>query len=123
MALRDPSSSGSFEAASDYQVIAASSTNITFQGGNGTKGGAVGDYIRNMQIIPATTSPGAVTITDGNGSAITVFTGGATSVQGLAPIWIELCLKARNPAPGGGTAGWKITTGANVSVIVCGDAQ
>jgi hypothetical protein len=57
-----------------------------------------------------------VSIKDGNGSGITVFTGGAASVADLTPIVIELnvlCVNATTP-------GWKVTTGANVSVLAVG---
>jgi hypothetical protein len=75
--------------------------------------GAAGDYISHVIIIPATTSPGAVSIKDGSGSAITIFTGGASSVTSLVPFAVPLGLIA-------GTA-WKITTGAAVSAIGVGD--
>lgn len=76
--------------------------------------GAAGDYLEGLLIIPATTSPGAVSIKDGVGSAITVFTGGASSVSSLVPFSIPLGFKSSSGA-------WKVTTGANVSVIAVGD--
>ena len=76
--------------------------------------GATGDYFAGLLIIPATTSPGAVSIKDGSNSAITVFTGGASSVSNLVPFLIPLGIKS--------TAGaWQVTTGANVSAIGIGD--
>lgn len=91
-------------------AVAASQTDKPCDGGGG---GAVGDYLAGLQIVPATTSPGAVSIKDGGGSAITVFTGGASSVPSLAPIPVPLgAFSANGP--------WKITTGANVSVVARG---
>lgn len=113
MALKDPSASASFEAANDYQAIAASQTKV-LQGQKGTQNGAVGDYVRIVTIIPATTSPGAVTLQDGAASAITLFTGGATSVQGLAPFQVFLDVRSAGK-------GWTLVTGAAVSVVVSGD--
>lgn len=76
--------------------------------------GAAGDYLEGMLIIPATTSPGTVFIRDGNGSLITIFAGGASSVQSLAPIPVPCGFKTAN-------GGWKVSTGANVSVIAVGE--
>jgi hypothetical protein len=73
-----------------------------------------GDYLAGLLVVPATTSPGAVSIKDGSGSAIPVFTGGATSVADLKPFPIPLGLVSLNGA-------WKVTTGANVSVIAIGN--
>lgn len=75
--------------------------------------GAAGDVLDGLLVVPATTSPGAVSIEYGS-TNIAVFAGGADSVSNLVPFWIEL----------GGIAsvggGWEITTGANVSVIAVG---
>jgi hypothetical protein len=79
--------------------------------------GAVGDRLNFLLVVPATTSPGAIAIKDGDGSDITVFTGGASSVSNLVPFiieWGKECVNATTP-------GWKITTGANVSVVAFGD--
>jgi len=76
--------------------------------------GAVGDVLDYMLVVPATTSPGAITIKDGTGSPVTVFAGGANSVGSLVPFpipWGKACTGA----------GWKVTTGANVSVVPFGD--
>lgn len=95
------------EDAAQYFTVAASQTAQVL----GTTG-ATGDKLSIVTIIPATTSPGAVTLLD-NATSITLFTGGATSVQGLAPINIFLYAKSKNGP-------WKITTGAAVSVIAVG---
>lgn len=91
-----------------YELVAASAT-AQVLGGTG----AVGDFIQNLLIIPTTTSPGAVSIKDGSGSAITIFTGGATSVADLKPFLVTLNAKSLAGA-------WSITTGANVSVLATG---
>jgi hypothetical protein len=73
----------------------------------------LGDFLLKLIVIPGTTSPGAITLTDGSGSAFTVFTGGATSVADLSTREIVLNM-ASTSGP------WKVTTGANVSVIAVG---
>jgi hypothetical protein len=75
--------------------------------------GATGDYLAHVMIVPATTSPGAVSIKDGAGSAITIFTGGADSVGSLVPFSVPI-----NAVSGAGA--WSITTGASVSAIGVG---
>lgn len=94
---------------SSYESVAASQTNQVL----GTTG-AIGDYLLGVLIVPATTSPGAVTITDGTGSAITIFTGGSTSVSNLVPFMVPIGAVST-------TGGWKVTTGANVSAIGVGN--
>jgi hypothetical protein len=78
--------------------------------------GAIGDQLDFIQIVPGTTSPGAVTIKDGTGGTpITVFTGGASSVGSLVPFaipWGKACSAA---------GGWIVTMGANVSGVAFGD--
>lgn len=96
---------------SQYETVAASQSDQVM--------GATGaqyDYIAGVLVVPANTSPGAVSIKDGNGSAITVFTGGASSVTDLKPFVVPLGLYALAAT----TGGWKITTGSNVSAIGIG---
>lgn len=96
----------------EYETVAASAT-AQILGATG----AVGDYLTGLLIVPATTSPGAVSIIDGNGSNITVFTGGAASVSSLVPFFVPIeanCINATTP-------GWKVTTGTNVSVFATGN--
>jgi hypothetical protein len=76
--------------------------------------GAIGDLLARLLIVPASTSPGAVSIKDGAGSAITVFTGGAASVTTLTPFSIPLNLYSL-------AGSWKVTTGAAVSVLASGN--
>lgn len=91
-----------------YETVAASQTDQVM-GSIGT----AGNLLSGLLVIPATTSPGAISIKDGSGSSITLFTGGATSVADLKPFIIPLGMSST-----GGP--WKITTGANVSVIGLG---
>lgn len=118
MALTPGTLTGSIEAvyqtlvemmAGDYETVAASQTD---QALGAT--GAVGDYLNGVLIVPATTSPGAVSIKDGAGSAITIFTGGASSVTSLVPFYVPLNIRSAGGA-------WKVTTGANVSAIGIGN--
>jgi hypothetical protein len=94
--------------AGEYETVAASQTAQVL----GATGGA-GDYISGLLVIPATTSPGNVLLLD-NATSITVFTGGATSVSNLVPFFIPLGMISVSGA-------WKVTTGANVSVIGIGN--
>lgn len=91
-----------------YETVAASQTDQVL----GTLG-AKGDSLDGLLVVPATTSPGAVSIKDGSGSAVTVFTGGASSVVSLVPFYVPIGAKTTGGA-------WKVTTGANVSVIATG---
>jgi hypothetical protein len=91
----------------DYETVAASQSDQAL-GPNG----AIGDILERLVIVPATTGAGVVQIKDGDGSAITVFTGGGT-LSDLKTHVIEI--KARSRA-----GAWKVTTGANVSVLAVG---
>lgn len=75
--------------------------------------GAAGDFLSHVIIKPATTSPGAVTISDGVGEVFS-FAGGATSVGSLAPLTQPINMYSRGGA-------WKVTTGADVSVETFGN--
>jgi len=92
----------------EYETVAASATAQVIGAT-----GATGDYVSHVTIIPATTSPGAVTLLD-NATSITIFTGGASSVSNLVPFTVVLGANSVSGA-------WKLTTGANVSAIVFGD--
>lgn len=93
----------------DHETIPASQTDQMLGAS-----GAAGDVLDGLLIVPATTSPGQVSIEYGS-TNIVVFQGGADSVSNLVPFWAEL----------GGIAsvggGWEISTGANVSAIAVGD--
>lgn len=94
----------------DYETVAASATDQVLGAT-----GAAGDYLSGLLIVPATTAAGAVSIKDDSGSAITIFAGGGTTaLTTLIPFFVPLGMKS--------TAGaWKVTTGANVSVIGIGN--
>ncbi len=95
-------------AATEYETVAASQTAQVMGATGGT-----GDLITGILVVPATTSPGQVLLLD-NATSITVFVGGASSVVSLILFLIPLNLKSVSGA-------WKITTGANVSVIGMGN--
>lgn len=97
-----------FDGDAAYETVAASQTDQVIGAT-----GQIGDYLKGVLVVPATTSPGAVSIKDGSGSGITVFTGGATSVGSLTPFLVPLGIKSAAGA-------WKVTTGANVSAIAIG---
>jgi hypothetical protein len=92
----------------EYETVAASAT-AQVLGATG----ATGDLIKGVLIIPATTSPGSVTLLD-NATSITIFTGGASSVSNLVPFMVPLGIKSVSGA-------WKITTSTNVSCIAVGN--
>lgn len=91
----------------DYKFVAPSSTNVVL----GTTG-AVGDRLDGLRIIPASLNPGSVTITDGT-TGMVIFAGGTASLATLTTWTIPLGILSANGV-------WKITTGANVSVLATG---
>lgn len=93
----------------EYEDVAASQTAQVI-GDGGTN---AGQHVSHLIIIPATTSPGAVALLDGD-SSTTIFAGGASSVSNLVPFTVFLGCDSKNGP-------WKITTGANVSVRAVGD--
>jgi len=94
--------------AGEYETVAASQT-AQVLGATG----AVGDYVAGLLVVPATVSPGLVTLLD-NATSIPVFVGGTNSILSLHPFFIPLGMKSVSGA-------WKVTTGANVSVIAIGN--
>lgn len=90
-----------------YETVAASQTAQVLGGS-----GAVGDYLSGLLVIPATTSPGVVTVLDGS-TSIPIFVGGSSSVSNLVPFFVPVDAESVSGA-------WKVTTGANVSVIGVG---
>ncbi len=96
-------------AAGEYETVAAGQTAQVL----GTTG-AVGDYLGWLLCIPATVGCGVVTILDGS-TSIPVFVGGGTSaLPSCAPFPIPIGASSVSGA-------WKVTTGANVSVIAFGN--
>jgi hypothetical protein len=92
----------------EYEDVAAS---VTEQPLGAT--GAKGDYLSHLIIFPATESPGAVTLIDGDTPKV-VFPGGADSVSSLHPFTVAFAHDSKE-------GGFKITTGADVSVRAVGD--
>jgi hypothetical protein len=90
-----------------YATVAASQTAQVL----GASGGAAGDFIVGLLIIPATTAPGLVTLLDG-ATSIPLWLGGTVGAD-LKPFLIELQIRSV-------TGPWKVTTGANLSVIAVG---
>lgn len=95
-------------ASSQYEPVAASQSTQSL----GVTG-AVGDFLAGILIVPATINPGAVSIKDGSGAAMTIFAGGSTSVSNLAPIPVPIGAISTSGA-------WQVTTGSNVSAIAFG---
>lgn len=73
--------------------------------------GAAGDYLSHLIIMPATTGAGTVTLKN-NTTVIFTFTTG--TLADLRPIIVPI-----NAVSTGGS--WKVTTGANVSVLAFGN--
>ena len=93
-----------------YVEVAASQTSFLLGAT-----GAIGDYLASLLVVPATTSPGAITISDSiTGPAIPIFAGGTGSINDLTPFTINIGL----PSAAGG---WYVTTGVNVSVLAAGN--
>lgn len=93
---------------SEYETVAASATQVL------GATGATGDYLSGVLIVPASLSPGAVSIKDGSGSTITIFTGGSSSVSNLVPFFVPLGIKSTGGA-------WSVITGTSVSAIGVGN--
>jgi hypothetical protein len=91
-----------------YKTVAASQTATVL----GTTG-ATGDYLAGVLVIPATTAAGLVTVLD-NATSIPIYVGGGTTVlTDVKPFMIPIGAFSASGA-------WKITTGANVSVVAVG---
>ena len=102
-----------YNGANIYNTIAASQTAQIMSVTSGGTSGTTGDYLSHCTIVPATTAPGVVTILD-NSTAIYSFPGGGTTaLTTLIPFSIPIGAKSVSGA-------WKVTTGANVSVVCVG---
>lgn len=97
------------ESLDEYEAVAASQSTQTLGAT-----GAAGDILSHVLIVPGTTSPGAVSIKDGSNAAITIFVGGAASVQSLIPFTVPIGARSVQGA-------WQITTGADVTAIGFGE--
>lgn len=114
MASKVNTNIGILRGSDDMAVVAASATDQVCGTDGGTTGGAIGDWLSHVTIVPTSTSPGAVSIKDGSGSAITIFDGGASSLSNLAPFTVALGATSKSGA-------WSITTGANVKARAFGE--
>jgi hypothetical protein len=92
-----------------YVAVAASQTDAVIQ----ASAGAAGDYLDHMVVIPATTAPGVVTIKDNATALISYPGGGTTALLTLTPFTIYVGAVSSSGA-------WKVTTGANVSILAVG---
>lgn len=95
--------------AGEYETVAAGST-AQVLGATG----AAGDYIAGLLVIPATVGCGVVTLLDGATSIPVFVGGGTTALPSCIPFFIPLGMISASGA-------WKVTTGANVSVIGVGN--
>ena len=89
-----------------FERVAASQTNQVLG-----PTGAIGDFILRIIIVPATTATGQVLLID-NATSYTIFTG-ATWTADLKPLTVDLGMYSVEGS-------WRITTGANLSVIAVG---
>jgi len=91
----------------EYETVAASQTDQPLGAT-----GVVGDFLSHIVIQPATTAAGTCTVKDGT-TVIYTFTTG--TLADLKPITVTFNAASVN------TGGWKVTTGANVSVLAFGN--
>ena len=89
-----------------YFTVAASQTSQAI--GNV---GAKGDYMESIIVIPASTTPGIITVKDGTTTVFATVAGTATVLPGVFTIPLKSYSK---------TGAWTITTGANVSLVCVG---
>jgi hypothetical protein len=93
-----------------YQHIAASQTAAVLQSSTG----AAGDYLSHCVIYPSTTAAGSVTVFDNTNAAGTnVIEFSTGTLSNLAPISIPVGAVSVSGA-------WKVTTGANETVVCYG---
>jgi hypothetical protein len=99
---------GRYEAC-DYIAVAASQTTAVV--------GGLRSYLEKVTVIPATSAAGAVTIYDGSTAVFTIPTlaGTGTGTQLQVPYTVNVGARATSAS-----TGWKITTGAAVSVVAIG---
>ena len=94
-----------------YETVAAAQTAQVLGSANATDRGQ--ELLKRLIIVPASVSPGVVTIIDGS-TSIAIFPGGANSLTELKPIVVDLEINS-----GAGNA-WSVTTGASIAVIAVG---
>lgn len=77
-------------------------------------GGAKGDWLSHITIVPGTVSAGGVSFVDGTGTANVVFNGGNASLSTLVPFSVPVGALSQSGS-------WRISTGANVGAIGYGN--
>ena len=100
----------SFDETLNYVAVAASQTTLAV-GAHGN----VGDYIQSITVIPATSAAGAWVLHDGPGTSVTLLTVPALSGGTGVPLPYNLYLGIKCKK-----AGFNVTTGANVSLLLVG---
>ncbi len=93
----------------DWEQVVSNSASGTVLG----PVGGSGDVLARLLLIPETTSPGTVYLQESNGVSMSIFNGGASSVNELRPMVIEV--NARSV-----TGSWKVYTGNAIHVIGVG---
>jgi hypothetical protein len=89
----------------NYKTVAASQTTAQVCGEGG--------YIESITVLPASSTPGAVTLIDGSTNIMAIILGAGGGTQ---PYTVRVGAFAES------SGGFKITTGASVSVIVSGNS-
>lgn len=92
-------------ASQTYDTVIASQTGIIL----GTTG-ATGDWLDGILVNPATTTPGNLTVLDGSSTVATFAFG---TIADTRPFFIAFGAIA--------VTAWKVTTGANVSIVAYGN--
>lgn len=98
------------KAGDNYVLVAASKTASAFAGPGGV--GNVGDFLAGVLVLPTTTAVGAISIMDGGGSAITIFSGGATLAD-AKPFYVPFGVRSTS-------GGWNATTSSGASIMAIG---
>lgn len=93
--------------AGSYQAVAASQA-----GAQLGATGAIGDYLGSLLVVVATATTAQVQIQDGSGTAITVFPNSPGG--GVGSYTVPINARSVN-------GGWKVITGAGVTVLASGD--
>lgn len=93
-----------------YTAIAASQTQASL----GSSAGRLGDYLSGVLVFPGVAACGVVTIFDSTATTVGTFAGGGTTaLPSLVPFVIPVGAFSLS-------SGWKVTTGANVTVVGVG---
>lgn len=90
-----------------YEEVAASQTDQVLG-----LTGKVGDYLERLIITISAAATGTVELQDGDGTAIPI----TAANTPIAVYVVEVRARAKNPT----TPGWKVTTGAGVTVLAVG---